>query len=382
MNKTEFLTGRQRVIRAIEHKSLDRYPIDLGMHFSSGISAFAYYNLRKYLGLSVDNIDLVDTVQMLARVDEDILEMFHCDTIILRPKWINKTKWSPKPGYEFVIPKKMNPKQDEHGYWYVNDGESYMRMPPESFFFDGDWLQITESDGEEYIKQTSNEAERLYKETNYFTSFLSLGAYFGDIDFACDMYTDPDTVIEKNKAEHKKNMSVIKNLIKYAGDYIGGIVLAGDLGTQNGPMCDPELYASLCAPFLKELCSFIHNNSKMKVQLHTCGSIEPFIPHIIEAEVDVLNPVQISADNMNPAMLKNKYGNKICFWGGGCNTQQVLPIKTPNEVKKNVKELTDIFKTNSGFVFNAVHNIMGDVPPENIIAMYDMAYKNSFYTQN
>jgi len=379
MKKTEFLTSRERVIRTIEHKSTDRYPIDLGMHFSSGISAFAYYNLRKYLGLSADSVEIADTVQILARVDTDILEAFHCDTLLLRPKWEKTVKWSPKPGFDFVIPQKMNPLLDENGCWHVRDGDMAMSMPPGSCFFDGDWLQVNELDADEYIRQTAKEAERIHKETDYFTSFLSLNAYFEGMDFACDMYTDPESIIERNKSLHAENMRLVTDLIKHAGEYIDGIVLAGDLGTQNGPICAPELYEELCAPFLKELCSLIHDCSAMKIQLHSCGSIDPFIPCIIDSGVDVLNPVQISADGMDPQTLKNKYGDKICFWGGGCNTQHVLPVKPPDEVRKNVRELTDIFKVNGGFVFNAVHNIMGEVPPENIAAMYEAAYENSFY---
>ena len=113
--------------------------------------------------------------------------------------------------------------------------------------------------------------------------------------------------------------------------------------------------------------------------MHNCGSIKPFIPLLIEAGVDVLNPVQISAGNMDPAQLKAEFGERIVFWGGGCDTQNVLPTASPAEVAENVRKLARIFKPGGGFVFNQVHNIMGDVPPENIVAMLDTAYAESFY---
>jgi uroporphyrinogen decarboxylase len=113
--------------------------------------------------------------------------------------------------------------------------------------------------------------------------------------------------------------------------------------------------------------------------MHNCGSIKPLIPILIDCGIDVLNPVQISADNMDPGELKNEFGDKICFWGGGCNTQKVLNIGTPEDVKENVSMLVNIFKPGSGFVFNQVHNIMGDIKPENIVIMFDTAYEESFY---
>ena len=125
----------------------------------------------------------------------------------------------------------------------------------------------------------------------------------------------------------------------------------------------------------------VHESSNIKVFMHSCGSIAPMIPLLIEAGVDILNPVQISAANMDASDLKKKYGSKICFWGGGCNTQHILPNGTPEKVAENTRSLIEAFKPESGFVFNQVHNIMGNVPPENIAAMLDTAYENAWYTQ-
>jgi uroporphyrinogen decarboxylase len=148
---------------------------------------------------------------------------------------------------------------------------------------------------------------------------------------------------------------------------------------QNGPMLSPACYEEFVFPYMKELIRVIHENSAAKVFLHCCGSVFTLIPYLIEAGPDILSPVQISADNMDPAELMKAYGGKISFWGGGCNTQTVLGFKDEAAVRENTRMLCNIFKPGGGFVFCQVHNIMGNVPPQNITAMFDEAYKNSFY---
>jgi uroporphyrinogen decarboxylase len=370
------MTSRQRVINAIEHKPTDRIPIDLGMHFSTGISAFAYWNLREYLGMGTENIEIVDPVQFLARVDNDILERFHCDAILLHPGFTGTHRWKPRGKYEFIIPDTMQPELDNEGNWIVRRNEQRMRMPAGGFFFDGSWPSFTDSD---YFKRVIREAERIYKETDYFTAFMEIGAFFSEsVDFLCNMLTDPDIIIEGNKRHLDNSIEYAGKIINSMGEYIQGITLNSDLGMQSGPFCNPAVYEDLCAPFLKKLCSFIHENSDFKIFMHSCGSIKPLIPILIDCGVDAINPVQISANNMDPGELKREFGDRITFWGGGCNTQQVLNIGSPEDVAANVKKLVKIFKPGGGFVFNQVHNIMGDIKPENIVSMLGTAYEESF----
>ena len=151
----------------------------------------------------------------------------------------------------------------------------------------------------------------------------------------------------------------------------------GDLGAQKAPLIGPKLYERVSYPFVKRVIDFIHHNSDWKVFMHSCGAICPLIPYLVDAGVDALNPVQISANGMDPAVLKSRFGDRLVFWGGGCNTQQVLGTGTPDEVRANVRHLTGTLGAGGGFVFNAVHNIMGDVPPENVVAMYDEALRCS-----
>lgn len=170
-----------------------------------------------------------------------------------------------------------------------------------------------------------------------------------------------------------------KKVIDTMGKHIQAIAINSDLGSQMGPLCNPKLYDDLCAPFVKEFCDFVHQNSDLKIFIHSCGSMKAFLPTLIDCGVDIFNPVQITAANMDPVQLKKEFGDRATFWGGGCITQGVLNNGTPLDVANNVRELVKIFKPGGGFVFNQVHNIMGDVRPENIVAMLDTAYEESFY---
>jgi uroporphyrinogen decarboxylase len=378
--KKETMTSRERVLSAINHKPVDRVPIDLGMHPSTGISAFAYYNLRKYLGMPINEIEITDMVQFLPRVDEDILKRFHCDCVPVHPRFRKTEVWNPRGEYKFTIPATANPQKNERGDWVVEYGWGKMRMPAGGYFFDGDWLDVDDRDEDEWVKDVAANAERIYKETDYFASVWGFGGFFseGDIEWQCRMLTDPDEIIEENERALKNMTEKAGKVIKAGGGYIQGLCLGADLGTQQGPMVRPSVYEQLVAPYLKAFCDFVHRNSDFKIFYHCCGSIKPMIPILIDCGIDVLNPVQISANNMEPSELKAEFGDKLTFWGGGCDTQNVLGTASPKEVAENVAHLMGIFKQGSGFVFNQVHNIMGNVPPENIVAMLDAAYENAF----
>ncbi|MCL2362389.1 MAG: hypothetical protein FWC73_11330 [Defluviitaleaceae bacterium] len=376
----ETMNRRQRVLAAINHQTPDRMPIDLGVHFSTGISAFAYKRLREHLGLYADIIDVPDPVQMLARVERDVLERFRCDTMLLNPELKSPVRWDVRGDYSFLVSDKAVPTQKENGDWIVSRGDKSMRMPKGGYFFDGDWLGVSDyASEEEELKAYAARAERIYKETDYFTMQMGFYGFFSDLEFACLMLTDPDEAIQQQEEHLAYFLARAEKVLRMYGEYIQCIEINSDLGTQSAPFLRPEHYEEFCMPYLKKFNDFIHRNSDIKIFMHSCGSVEPLIPYIIEAGVDILNPVQISADNMDPAVLKEKYGDKICFWGGGCDTQNILPNATPEEVKTHVREMVGILKPGGGFVFNQVHNIMGDVPPENIVAMFDTAYEESFY---
>lgn len=370
--KKETMTSRERVLRAIGHKEADRVPIDLGMHFSTGISAFAYYNLREYLGFDTSHIEIPDMVQLLARVDEDIIDRFHIDTVLVNPPYADYTRWRPYGRYEFDVPANAPLKKAADGGWTMDN----LRMPPRGFFFDGGWPSFHTDD---FLSKTTANAERIYKETDKFTMFMQLGAFFGGLEHACSMYTEPEEVIRQQERSLEIEINSAGEIIRRMGGYIQGIALNSDLGTQQTPMLKTALYDEFVAPYLEKLCAFIHRNSDLKIFLHSCGSIEPLLGTIADCGVDVINPVQISAGNMDPSVLKKRYGDRLTFWGGGCDCQHILNRGTPDGVKRNVKELIGIFKPGGGFVFNQVHNIMGDISPDKIVCMLDTAYENAFY---
>ena len=173
----------------------------------------------------------------------------------------------------------------------------------------------------------------------------------------------------------------IKKIFKAVGNKVQVVFMSGaDFGAQNGPMLSEATYRQIYLPYQKKLNDWIHENTNWKTFIHTCGSIEPLLDVIIEAGFDVLNPVQLSAANMDASMLKNKYGERVVFWGGGVDTQKTLPFGTPNEIKNEVAQRIQILKNNGGFVFNGIHNIQTGVPVENFAAMIEAYNKYAPYT--
>ena len=376
----ETMTRRQRVLAAINHQELDRIPMDLGVHFSTGISAFAYKHLREYLGLDASTIEVPDPIQVLARVEPDILTRFHSDTMLLNPPYKKPARWNPRGDYSFIVSETAMPMEKPNGDWIVQRGADAMRLPNGGYFFDGTFVPPQEyATEDEELAAYAKRAEYIFKETDYFTMMMGFPGFFPDIELGCTMITDPDEAIAQQEATLKWAMARLKKVVSMYGQYIQSIEINSDLGTQFAPYISPDMYETFCLPYVKQLCDFVHENSDIKTFIHCCGSVEPLIPLLIEAGIDALNPVQISAANMDPATLKERYGGKICFWGGGCDTQTVLPTATPAEVDAHVRKQVNIFKPGGGFVFTAVHNIMGDVPPENIVAMYDAAFEESWY---
>ena len=377
----ETMSSRERVKRAIERKPVDRTPIDFGCHFSTGISAFAYYNLREHLGLSVDAVEMIDCTQLLARVDNDILDRFHIDTVLLNPPFHKTRIWNPRGKFSFTVPDGFTPELMPDGSWEMKSKNGIGYMPAGGFFFDGAWPDFYNMSADERLCTYQKRAELLYKETDRFTMLMGFYGFFGGLDFACDMLTDPDECIAANEKHLHGQIERFDAYNKAMGPYIGAIELNSDLGMQQGPMCSPDSYNEVCYPFLKRFCEHVHNTSDIKLFMHSCGAIAELLPYICDAGVDAINPVQISASGMDPKKLKAAFGEKICFWGGGCDTQVTLWQKSADEVTRHVAELMGIFAPGSGFVFNQVHNIMGNVPPENIVAMFDTAYAHSFECQ-
>lgn len=155
------------------------------------------------------------------------------------------------------------------------------------------------------------------------------------------------------------------------GKRIDTIFISGtDFGTQRGEFISPDMFREFYKPYFKKVNDWIHRNTEWKVFYHTCSSVVRLLDDLVDAGVDVLNPVQCSASGMEPEFLKKKYGDKLVFWGG-VDTQKVLPFGTPEEVKNQVRERLSIFSENGGFIFNTIHNIQAQTPVENMLAMFE-----------
>jgi hypothetical protein len=309
-----------------------------------------------------------------------------------------------------LVPDRFNTAPDAEGnvMMYPQGDESVSpcaRMPKKGFYCDAldrqkpiDWVNLDTSDNLEEFSSISNEeltyfrneAERLYAETDkaIFASFG--GTSFGDIAlvpglqlknpkgirgvkewYMCHVRR-PDYILQVFERQCEVALKNFEKLYKAVGNRVAAVFITGtDFGTQLGPFMSNASYRRLYKPFHKRINDWVHENTSWKTFMHSCGSIEPLITDIIEAGFDILNPVQTSATNMDPRMLKAKYGDKIVFWGGGVDTQKILPFGTPDQVKKEVQQRISIFAPEGGFIFNTIHNVQPRIPVKNVLAMYD-----------
>ena len=369
------MDSRTRVLHAIEHKPVDRMPLDLGMHTSTGISAFAYHNLRKHLGMDTEHITIADPIQFTPRVDLDVIERLGCDCVRAMAHWDDTHRWNVRGEYTFTIPTTLDPVQQADGSYAAQRGVTTLKMPEGGFFFDGGWPGFYDCGYEEEMRRLGEDAERLYKETDL---FIGAGKFAGfsrdsDIDWMCNLMLEPDEIraqLQNELADQKAKFDLYRKYVKH---YAQCLFITADLGSQQGPLINPVVYEDVIAPVLKEFCTYIRQTSDYKIFLHSCGSIAPLLPVLIDCGIEIVSPVQISADNMEPEMLKREFGDKLTFWGGGIETQSVLPLGTLEEIRANVRHLTGVFSKDSGYVFSPVHNIMGDIGPEKIMAVYETA---------
>jgi uroporphyrinogen decarboxylase len=189
-------------------------------------------------------------------------------------------------------------------------------------------------------------------------------------NFLMDLFTEPGVVHRLLDELMKVHLATLEKVCEAVGDVADILRFGDDLGMDNGPFMPPELYKKFFQPRHSQLCDYVHKHSRMKTFLHSCGSIHELLPGLIEAGFDVINPVQTVCRDMEPERLKKDFGKDICFWGGGCDTRTVINNGTPEDVRRHVLERCEILAPGGGFVFNTVHNILPEVPPENIEAMY------------
>ncbi|MBZ5497963.1 MAG: methyltransferase [Acidobacteriia bacterium] len=404
------MDSRERVLTALRHQEPDRVPIDFSGHRSSGISAIAYARLREYLGLAKLPIRVYDPVQQLAIVDEDVLRCFQVDTIelgrafALEDEWW--TDWELPDGTPCQMPVWAKPEK-ENGGWAIKSRSrrTIARMPEGVLYFEqahyplaegGDlsrlddafhesmWTAIAAppgpiAAGPEGIRRLAQGAKRLRSQTErailglFGGNLLEIGQFFyGNDNFFLMLAGNPGRAHEFLDRLVEIHLQNLERFLGAVGTSVDIIVFGDDLGMQSGPQISPKMYWEFFQPRecilwrrAKEIAPHI------KVKLHCCGGVRQLLPGLIEAGLDAINPVQISCRGMDPAELKREFGNRLTFWGGGCDTQNVLLRGTPAQVRDHVRRLMDIWRPGGGYVFQQVHNILAHVPPENIVAMFD-----------
>ena len=411
-NSVTGMTPRQRTLAAIRHEEPDRVPVDFGATPSSGISGLAYHALAEHLKISDSRTLVYDVVQQLAQPEEWFLDRFGIDIVDIGRSF-NDTPddWKTLPlfpGKPIRFPAWFTPREAENGAWeaFHSDGTMIATMPRGATFFDQSvfpwidgypddlsgmteamdkvlWSYLVHSPWDNAhmdnfweelraralkMRETSDRALMIVCGCNLF----EWGTFMRRMDnFLMDLYTDQYNVARFLDALMEIHISTLEKVCEAVGDVVDVIRFGDDLGMDNGPFMSLEVYNTLFSRHRKTLCDYVHKNSSMHTFIHTCGSVYQFLPSLIKEGIEIINPVQTNCRDMEPERLKREFGKELVFWGGGADTRSVLNGKDLQKIKDDVKYRMEIFAPGGGFIFNTVHNIMPDVPPSNILAMFE-----------
>jgi len=385
---------------ALSHREPDRLPLDLGSSIVTGINAMGYSRLKRHLGLA-GPVRVSNAVLLLAEVEPAILERWGIDVLpvpryFAAPEAPLSGRWLEQPlpdGSPALFPEGLPLRVGADGSWELYEGGELASVlapgsgsfVPARFPLAGAGLEQLEAwqpapIGEEELEFLRRTARRLYEETDKALFGWFGGSIFEQAQFLCGweeflvrLYGEPrfsDLLLEK------LTEAVIADLSKYleaVGRYIQVIGFGDDFGFQGGLQIAPELFRSRIKPHLARLYGAVHASSPARVFLHSCGSVYVLIEDFIECGVDILNPVQTSAADMEPERLKREFGRRLSFWGGGADVQRILPLGSPDDVRADVRRRIEVLAPGGGYVFAPIHDLQADVPPENIVAMYEEA---------
>lgn len=407
------MNSRERVLTSLNHQQPDRVAIDFGAHRSSGIQALAYVRLRDYLGLPKRPPKVYDMPQQLAVIDEDVLQRFKVDAIEMGRGFATEAsdwhEWVLPDGTECLIPRWIKPLR-KNGSWVLKgaDGETEIAIQKkgmvyfdQTFFpFKDDleekiermeallsynmWAGVPAPPGpvswdEAGMKFLTEGAQRFREKTDRAIVGLFGAPIFegGQQLVRMDNYlmllaAEPELVhrfLDKLVSIYLKRLELY---LKAVGPYIDLILFSDDYGMQTGPQISPTMFREFFKSRHAQMWSMVKQFApSVKVLLHSCGTISDLLPDMIEAGLDAVNPVQTNCKRMEPERLKGQFGGQITLWGGGCNTQQVLPNGSPAEVREDVLRNLDILAPGGGYIFQQIHNIQAGVSPENVVAMFD-----------
>ncbi len=383
------MNQRQRVLQALNHQEPDRIPIDLGATIVSSITKSAYIDLKNYLGMPLEEITMLDHVQQLPYLDEALVQRFDVDfRMVQLPS-------ATAPGLNYYT--------EGDYYAFIDRWGSKLHMPKEGgLYFDWVDFPFTEPteealdrytwprpDPQEYILRLRDQAKMLYEKTEFALvgSAVIGGGIFeqpartmGLQNFLMALITEPqfaDRLMDKITDIYIESCN---NYLDEIGEYIQVFTFWDDVCGQDGWLIRPDLYRKLIKPKQRRLVEAIKRKTNARLFYHSCGATFDLIPDLIEIGFDILNPVQVSARGMDTKRLKQVFGKDITFWGGGVDTQHVLPFGNQQEVIDEVKRRIDDLAPGGGFVFAAVHNIQAFVPPQNIVAAFDTALEYGRYS--
>ena len=392
------MTSREIVVKAINHQPTNRVPFDIGATAASGINAFSYIKLREKLGLNNSDVKVIDIFGMLARVDLDVMEALGIDIVLapsLKPRfglsinrWKEQTFWN---NIKVFIPYEAETViNGDESLLLLANGRVVGKMPKNGYYFseianstmgdigqldgpiDPDKARFENSFTDEEIEFRYKTTKDLYNNTDKaividYTDNIRWDTSIPNWLYSMAAYTE-----RTNQLHEKKSYAIlerVKLLAQAIGKYAQIFAIYQDWGTQRGELVSPDMFKELVMPHYKRIFNWIHDNTTWKVLFHSCGSISKIIPYMIEMGVDILNPVQCEAFCMDPKYLKKTFGNKLVFWGGGVDTQNVLNYGSKEEVYNQVKERISILGEGGGYVFAPTQDIQPDVPVENICAM-------------
>jgi hypothetical protein len=412
------MNSRERVLSALNHRAPDRIPLDLGGSAVTGMHVASVYLLRQALKLDPPGtpVKVVEPYQMLGEIAPDLVEALDVDVLPLGKRetlfGFRNQGWKPWNfnGTPVLVPEGFNttPEADGSIFMYP-DGDHAAppsgKMPASGYYFDtlirqppiddehldpADNLEEFEPISADDLAYLAAEAERLFATTGKAILGNFGGTAFGDIalvpapwlkhprgirdvaEWYMSTVSRQDYIYEVFDRQCSIGLANLEKIYRVVGDRVCAVFVTGtDFGTQAGPFISPRSYRALYLPFHKKVNDWIHQHTPWKSFIHSCGSVAALIPYFIEAGFDILNPVQTSATGMEAHGLKDRFGADLAFWGGGVDTQKILPFGTPNQVRADVRERMAIFGEGGGFVFNSIHNVQARIPIENLLALYE-----------
>jgi uroporphyrinogen decarboxylase len=388
MPHAETLSPRERVHVTLRHEEPDRVPIDLG-GFQTGIHKKAYQALLDHLGLE-ETLQELDPVQQLAAPSEDVLQRFHVDIRYVGAHgpdgFRGGVELNEREG------RRWHDLRDEFGVvWSMPDDQMLYMDISHHPLADATVKDIEDypfPDGGDPTRFTGvrEKASAMRRETPYALSSTICGVTYeicwymrGLERWFVDMIENAAVCEALLDRTSRFWVDWMEGFLREVGDLLDIVMIGDDLAGQQGPLFSPRFYRQVVRPRQQRVIDTIKKHSGAKIWYHTCGDCSAYISDFIEMGVDILNPVQISTRGLDPGTLKSRYGRNMVFWGGGIDSQHVLPFASPEKVREEVRRNVEAFKPGGGYVFNNVHNIQAGVPPENIVALYEAAWTHGFY---